>query len=334
MDATELRRYDRQVQLAELGLAGQLKLKQASVLIIGAGGLGSPIALYLTAAGIGHIGIVDDDTVEESNLQRQILFNIHDLGKKKAEAAVEKLKLLNPFVSLNAYSFRLNKENAADLIAQYDIVMDGSDNFPTRYLVNDTCLSLNKPLVFGSIFNFEGQVAVFNFEGSPDYRVLYPEAPPENEVPNCGDNGVIGTLPGIIGTYMANELIKIVCNIGETLAGKVLLFNALNNSSTILKFNTSEIKKEPVYQNIDLDYFLRIKDDPTFYMIDVREAYEYEESNLGGINIPLYELPAQLNSIKRDKNLILCCSTGHRSKIAYNLLKENTNKEIFILALI
>ncbi|MEJ2882411.1 HesA/MoeB/ThiF family protein [Pedobacter sp. GR22-6] len=333
MEAAELKRYERQVILPELGLSGQLKLKKASVLIVGAGGLGCPVALYLAAAGVGCIGIVEHDVVEETNLQRQILFNITDLGKNKAEQAIRKLRLLNPYVNLKAYSLYLNQDNATKLISAYDLIIDASDNFPTRYLVNDTCLSLDKPLVFGSLFNFQGQVAVFNHLGSPDYRSLYPEPPLADEVPNCGENGVIGTLPGIIGSYMANEAIKVICGFGDTLAGKLLLFNALDSSSIILSMDQQVPKTELTYPELDLHSCTIFKNDPNYFLIDLREPYEYEEYNLGGTNIPLYELPGQLSHIPNDKKLILYCNTGYRSKIGFNLLKDNIKEEVFIVSI-
>jgi Dinucleotide-utilizing enzymes involved in molybdopterin and thiamine biosynthesis family 2 len=260
MDSAELKRYNRQILLPELGIEGQQKLKAAKVLVIGAGGLGSPVLLYLAAAGIGTIGVVDHDTVDESNLHRQILFNTTDIGKSKADTSVNKLQLLNPHVNLVSYPFKIELDNANSLIQDYDLVVDGSDNFPTRYLVNDTCVALNKPLVFGSIFKFEGQVSVFNYNGGVDYRALFPEPPAADEVPNCDEGGVIGSLPGIIGSYMANETIKLICGFGEVLSGKLLILNVLDNSSLILNIgksvnaidsnSTSDKKFESVYESV------------------------------------------------------------------------------------
>lgn len=243
MENEGLRRYNRQILLEELGAAGQQKLQKASVLIVGAGGLGCPLLFYLAGAGIGEIGIIDGDTVAESNLHRQILFQQKDIGMNKALTAVERLKLLNSGLKLRAYPFHISAENAADMIREYDLVIDGSDNFPTRYLVNDSCVFLEKPLVFGSIFRFEGQVSVFNYQGGPNYRSCYPEPPLSQDSPNCGDSGVIGPLPGIIGSIMANEAIKVICGFGDCLSGKLLIFNALNNDMQL--FNIQPENQDP-----------------------------------------------------------------------------------------
>lgn len=239
LEREELKRYNRQMILPELGLHGQEKLKAARVLMIGAGGLGCPVLQYLVAAGVGTIGIVDDDVVDISNLHRQILYAAADIGHPKALIAKQKLNQLNPFVELITYTERITLANAQQLITGFDVAIDGSDNFKTRYLVNDTCAALSKPLVFGSILKFEGQVSVFNHRSGPSYRDLFPEAPPENEVPNCAEIGVIGVLPGIIGTYMANEAIKLICGIGELLSGKLLTLNALDNSISIFKISAA-----------------------------------------------------------------------------------------------
>jgi molybdopterin/thiamine biosynthesis adenylyltransferase len=235
MSNQELKRYDRQIILEEMGIEGQEKLRNASVLVIGAGGLGCPLLSYLTGAGIGKIGVIDGDVLEESNLHRQVLYQHNDIGKNKAQAAAAQLGLLNPLVEIQAYPHHLNAQNAIEIILGYDLVVDGSDNFPTRYLVNDCCVALNKTLVFGSIFQFEGQVSVFNHKGGPDYRRCYPEAPAADEVPNCGESGVLGPLPGMIGSIMANEVIKIVCGFGVPLSGKLLILNALNYDMHIFK---------------------------------------------------------------------------------------------------
>lgn len=338
MNSEELKRYDRQMLLPELGIEGQQKLKAASVLIIGAGGLGCPVLLYLAGAGIGTIGIIDHDIVDESNLQRQILYNISDIGKNKAEISVLKLRLLNPHLSFNAYPFKLTGENAADIIGKYDIVVDGSDNFPTRYLVNDTCVSLKKPLVFGSLFKFEGQISVFNYRGGPDYRSLYPEPPPAEDVPNCGESGVIGTLPGIIGTYMANETIKLIAGFGEHLSGRLMTVDALNNDVRIFNLQPVQTKSDKtanpasftVISHNDLkDWQDRHED---FQLIDVREEYEFEEYNIGGINIPVYELQDRFDEIPAADKFVFCCTTGYRSKIAAGLIQKNKPGEsIFII---
>jgi len=339
-----MKRYDRQIILSELGIEGQEKLKLAKVLVIGAGGLGCPVLLYLTGAGVGNIGIVDDDLVEESNLHRQVLFNMQDLGNSKAETAVNKLRVLNPYVSFTAYNYRLKVENAAELFSGYDLIIDGSDNFPTRYLANDTCVQLDKPLVFGSIFQFEGQVSVFNYEHGPDYRTLYPEAPSAEDVPNCGESGVIGTLPGVIGSVMANEAIKVICQFGEVLSGKLLTFNALDNEVIMFNFGNHELK-ETEYQKSGHQHVPRKdvrevdvrqlekwdEDDVPYQLVDVREEYEFEEFNLGGINIPLHEISTRSLELRKLPTLVLYCSSGQRSKIAFNLLKGEFKGEIYLL---
>jgi molybdopterin/thiamine biosynthesis adenylyltransferase/rhodanese-related sulfurtransferase len=327
IERDELKLYNRQIILPELGLAGQEKLKAARVLMIGAGGLGCPVLQYLAAAGVGHIGIVDDDVVDISNLHRQILYSIADVGKLKAETAKQKLEWLKPFVEITAYKDRLSADNAATLIGGYDIIIDGSDNFTTRYLVNDTCVTLNKPLVFGSIFKFEGQVSVFNYQNGPNYRDVFPEPPPENEVPNCDEAGVIGVLPGIVGAYMANETIKIICGIGETLSGKLFSMNALDNSTSVYKItkqkqtnSAPEIANQRVSPNREISIETLnswLAENPNeICLIDVRETYEFDDYNIGGINIPLYELQESADMVPIDKKLVFICQTGQRSKIA------------------
>ncbi|MEB0261976.1 MULTISPECIES: HesA/MoeB/ThiF family protein [unclassified Mucilaginibacter] len=327
----ELKRYSRQVILPEIGITGQEKLKNAKVLMIGAGGLGCPVLQYLTAAGVGEIGIVDDDVVDISNLHRQILYGVNDVGGLKAALAKEKLEKLNPHVFITAYPVRFTSANAEDICAPYDLVIDGSDNFGTRYLVNDTCVALKKPLVFGSIFKFEGHVSVFNYQDGPDYRDVFPEAPPADEVPNCAEIGVMGILPGIIGTYMANEAIKIICGIGETLSGKLMTMNALDNTTGIFKIG----KQQNEVKAADIIPISTIPDEITMdqlnnwlsesadeiYLIDVRESYEFEDYNIGGINVPLYELKDRIEELPTDKKLIFYCQTGQRSKMAIQLLK-------------
>lgn len=337
-----LKRYDRQIILPEIGIAGQQKLHQAKVLVIGAGGLGCPILLYLAGAGIGKIGIVDDDVADLSNLHRQVLYNMADIGGKKAKIAAEKLRLLNPQIELIAYTVRLTAENAAGLIGQYDLVIDGSDNFPTRYLVNDTCVSLNKALVFGSIYQFEGQVSVFNFNGGPDYRSIYPEAPLPEDSQNCGESGVLGTLPGTIGSIMANEAIKVICGFGDILSGQLLIFNALNNDMQLLRFNGAPVHKNtenkailsPLIAEITVSQLREWEDQQVRYqLIDVRETYEFEESNIGGMNIPLYSLNDHLDEISAYQRIVFCCSMGKRSKMAIQLVKPVVKAELFSLIL-
>lgn len=344
LDSQELKRYKRQIILPELGIAGQQKLKNAKVLMVGAGGLGCPVLQYLVAAGIGFIGIVDDDTVDETNLHRQILYSADDIGKNKAQVAVEKLSVLNPHVKFSAYPVRLSLQNADQLFRTYDLVIDGSDNFPTRYLVNDTCAALNLPLVFGSLFKFEGQVSVFNYRGGPDYRSIFPEPPGIDEVPNCAEIGVIGVLPGIIGTYMANEAIKVICEIGEVLSGKLLCVNALDGTSTVFKFSNgkdSEQKKHSLQagtanstgDEITAEELIHLQNNKAeeVYLVDVRENYEFEDHNIGGVNIPLHELQDRIRELPEDMTIVFYCQTGQRSKMAVQLLKEIFKAKVYSL---
>ena len=344
LKAEELKRYSRQVILPEIGITGQEKLKNAKVLIIGAGGLGCPVLQYLVAAGVGEIGIVDDDVVDISNLHRQILYGVNDVGGVKAVLAKEKLELHNPHTFITAYPVRFTLVNAEDICGAYDLVIDGSDNFGTRYLVNDTCAALGKPLVFGSIFKFDGHVSVFNYQDGPNYRDVFPEAPPADEVPNCAEIGVLGVLPGIIGSYMANEAIKIICGIGETLSGKLMTMNALDNLLSI--FKVSKLCHTPkrgvtiinptiktIGQEITMDELnaWSLNSPDQICLIDVREAYEFEDDNIGGINIPLYELQDRIEELPKAKKLVFCCQTGQRSKMAMQLLKPLYNGEMYNL---
>lgn len=344
LDSQELNRYKRQIILPELGIAGQQKLKNARVLMVGAGGLGCPVLQYLVAAGVGFIGIVDDDTVDETNLHRQILYSAEDIGKSKAQVAVEKLSVINPHVKFSAYPVRLSMQNADQLFRTYDLVIDGSDNFPTRYLVNDTCAALNLPLVFGSLFKFEGQVSVFNYCGGPDYRSIFPEPPGIDEVPNCAEIGVIGVLPGIIGTYMANEAIKVICEMGEVLSGRLLCINALDGTSNIFKIansSGSEQKKHSIQagtinktgDEITAEELIHLQNNKAeeVYLVDVRENYEFEDHNLGGVNIPLYELQDRINELPEDMTIVFYCQTGQRSKMAVQLLKEIFKAKVYSL---
>jgi molybdopterin/thiamine biosynthesis adenylyltransferase/rhodanese-related sulfurtransferase len=340
----ELEQYSRQIRLPEIGISGQEKLKTAKVLIIGAGGLGCPILQYLVAAGVGHIGIVDDDLVDVSNLHRQILYSVKDVGSPKATVAKEKLQAMNPHVEINAYTTRLSNENAVALCEDYDLLIDGSDNFETRYLVSDTAIALNKVLVFGSIFKFEGHVSVFNYQSGPNYRDVFPEPPTAGEVPNCAEIGVLGVLPGIIGTYMANEAMKIICNIGEVLSGKLLVIDALNNTNQIFQFSKQNGSKQADQKIVhvasnthdyeitraELDNWISASPED-ICLIDVRETYEFEEYNIGGINIPLYNLTASLEELPINKKLVFCCQTGQRSKMAIQLLKSVIKADIYSL---
>ncbi len=344
LDSQELKRYKRQIILPELGIAGQQKLKNARVLMVGAGGLGCPVLQYLVAAGVGFIGVVDDDTVDETNLHRQILYSAGDIGKNKAQVALEKLSVLNPHVKFSAYPVRLSMQNADQLFRAYDLVIDGSDNFPTRYLVNDTCAALNLPLVFGSLFKFEGQVSVFNYHGGPDYRSIFPDPPGIDEVPNCAEIGVIGVLPGIIGTYMANEAIKVICEMGEVLSGKLLCINALDGTSNIFKITNSSGSEQNRHSiqagtinntgdEITAEELIHLQNNKAeeVYLVDVRENYEFEDHNLGGVNIPLYELQDRINELPEDMTIVFYCQTGQRSKMAVQLLKEIFKAKVYSL---
>ncbi|SDE06733.1 adenylyltransferase and sulfurtransferase [Dyadobacter soli] len=331
----ERKRYARQIIMPEMGMAGQEKLRAGKVAVVGAGGLGCPVLQYLVAAGVGEIGIIDDDTVDLTNLHRQILYSADDVGKNKAITAVEKLSVLNPFVKLTAYPDRLNAENAIDLLSAYDLVIDGSDNFETRYLVNDFCVELNKPFVFGSILRFEGQVSVFNYQGGPTYRCLFPDA---EEGDNCAEAGVMGVLPGIIGTYMANEAIKIIAGIGQPLSGKLLVINTLSNSQSVFQFSRSaevtpvkapEITaRQPATENtreMSYDEFesLQEADPEQVMLVDVREYNEFEADNFGGENIPLSEIPESIGTFPAGKKVVFYCNSGKRSMQAAKLLAQS-----------
>ncbi|MCH7403398.1 molybdopterin-synthase adenylyltransferase MoeB [Belliella kenyensis] len=342
METSEMNRYSRQIILPEFGLEGQHQLKNAKVLIIGAGGLGCPILQYLTSSGVGHIGIVDDDQVSESNLHRQILYDDSDLGKPKVVVAAEKLTRLNPFVKIDSHGIRLSQDNAKDIFVKYDLVIDGSDNFTTRYLVNDTCVALGKPLIFGSILKFEGQVSVFNYQNGPQYRDLFPDPPAEHEVPNCSEIGVIGILPGLIGMYMSYEAIKVICKLGETLSGKLLVINTLKNQHFLFniqkKNNLSEIKthidEQPPYVEIKAEEFLRIRNNASkdILLVDVRESHEHLAHNLGGINIPLNSLSQRYKDIPIGKSIVLYCQRGIRSRSAASFLSNMYQGKIYSLS--
>lgn len=341
----ENKRYSRQIILPEIGINGQEKLKTAKVLIIGAGGIGCPVLQYLISAGVGTIGIVDDDVVDLSNLHRQILYVSADIGKLKAVVAKQKLELMNPHTFITAYPKRLTSANAKNICQGYDLVIDGSDNFQTRYLVNDSCVALNKPLVFGSIFKFEGHISVFNYHGGPDYRDVFPEAPPAEEVPNCADIGVLGVLPGIVGTYMAGEAIKIICGIGETLSGKLMTINVLDHSTNIFKVGKQQKENKTAAPSIKLqaapreitsnEFNTLLSEHPSkTHLIDVRETWEFEEYNIGGVNIPLYHLKENIGDLPPDRKLVFYCQTGQRSKMAIQLLRPLYKGEMFSLKMV
>ncbi len=346
----EKNRYDRHLILSEIGLEGQEKLKNARILVIGAGGLGCPVLQYLTAAGIGTIGIVDFDNVDESNLQRQILFGIHDIGKNKAVAAKERLEQLNPHVQFDIYQYRLEASNALALFEQYDLIIDGTDNFSTRYLVNDACVVTGKPLVFGAIFKFEGQVSVFNYEKGPSYRCLFPSAPEAGSVPNCSEIGVLGVLPGMIGTQQANEALKIVLGIGNVLSGKIMNYNALNTQSYILNITRVDTEIQQVidrkahFSEYNYDFFcglttseeitpneLRhlIQQGQHLQIIDVRQPHEQPKiKELGNINIPLNELTNRIQELDSQAKTIVYCQHGIRSVQASEILQEAGFKHV------
>ena len=338
LSSTELSRYNRQIILPEIGISGQEKLKMAKVLVIGAGGLGCPVLKYLSAVGIGTIGIIDGDLVSESNLQRQILYTPEDIGKPKVNVAIEILQKQNPFTTFHGYSYALDTSNALDVITQYDIIVDGTDNFSTRYLVNDACVILKKKLVFGSILKFEGQVSVFDGNEGPTYRCLFPESPEDSH--NCGEIGVVGVLPGIIGTLQANEVIKIVTGIGKILQNKLFVIDALTLSTNTLSFQTNRNnlkttqlmtkigeKREidNLINSLEIDVFqfeeLR-KSTTSFQLIDVREPFEFELSNLGGELIPLKLLPNCLEKIDSSKKIVVLCHHGIRSLGAVEYIQE------------
>ena len=354
----EIRRYSRHLILPEVGLAGQKKIKAASVLCIGAGGLGSPIAMYLAAAGIGKIGIVDFDTVDFSNLQRQILHTDADVGRSKAESAKETIRGINPHCEVVIHNTRITSENALDLIRPYDIVVDGTDNFPTRYLTNDACVILKKPNVYGSIFRFEGQASVFAPHlGGPCYRCLYPEPPPPGMVPSCAEGGVLGVLPGIIGCIQATEILKLAIGKGTSLVGRLVLFNALD-----MKFRELKLRRDPacpvcgehptIKELIDYEVFCGIEppskenenpdevtvqdmkralDDPKLgiKVIDVREPFEYEIAKIDGVPLlPMSELQNRFTELDPNTQYYLLCKVGARSHSAVEFLREQGFKYV------
>ncbi len=346
----EIRRYSRHLIMPEVGVEGQRKLKAGSVLMIGAGGLGSPTGLYLTAAGVGRIGIVDFDTVDESNLQRQVLYSTDQIGKSKLEMARERLHALNPYVKIDTYQTQLSSENALEIFKGFDVVVDGTDNFQTRYLVNDACILTGIPNVYGSIFRFEGQASVFGLEDGPCYRCLYPEPPPPGLVPSCAEGGVFGVLPGIVGSIQANEVIKILTGIGELLKGRLLLFDALKMTFRELKLRRNPEcpvcgdnptqKKLIDYEQFcgvestwsdykrDADYEVEVEElkkqldgGNKPFILDVREEHEYNIANLGGRLIPLRELPSRINELDSSKEIVVYCKMGGRSQQAVEFLK-------------
>lgn len=339
-----MNRYQKHIILTEIGKEGQEKISNSKVLVVGAGGLGCPILQYLTAAGVGTIGIIDFDKVELSNLQRQVLFGSSSLGENKAIAAKNSLRNLNDSIYIISYPEKLTSKNAINLFTQYDIIVDGSDNFETRYLINDACIITNKPLVFGAIYKFEGQVSVFNFKNGPSYRCLFPEPLKKESISNCSQIGVLGVLPGIIGCMQANEVIKIILNIGFVLSGQLLCYNALTLQSSMLKINKKNaliqsIIKEKKFFNNELNYndiektTVSIKDvyfKKNVQFIDVREPNEQPKiKSLNVTYIPLSILEKNLKKIDSENDKILFCQSGIRSKKAVSILSKNNKKNCF-----
>jgi adenylyltransferase/sulfurtransferase len=363
LTADELSRYSRHLILPEVGMEGQQKLKAARVLCVGTGGLGSPLALYLTAAGIGTLGLVDFDVVDASNLQRQIIHSTKDIGRKKLDSAEEKLIALNPAINIVKHETMLSSANALDILKDYDIVADGTDNFPTRYLVNDACVILGKPNAYGSIFRFEGQASVFATKDGPCYRCLYPEPPPPGLVPSCAEGGVLGILPGLVGVIQATEVIKLILGKGESLVGRLLLVDALN-----MRFRELKLRKNPecpvcgvnptITKLIDYQQFCgivpeskeekamkngipqltvkelkrRIDAGEDLFILDVREPFEYKIAQIGGKLIPLNDVPQRLNEIPREREIIVQCKSGGRSQRAAELLKQQGYPTVVNLA--
>jgi adenylyltransferase/sulfurtransferase len=362
LSTEEMARYSRHLILPEVGMEGQQKLKAAKVLCIGTGGLGSPLAFYLAAAGIGTLGLVDFDVVDSSNLQRQIIHSTKDVGRSKIVSATEKLVALNPFLNVVQHETMLTSQNAIEIISQYDIVADGTDNFPTRYLVNDACVLTGKPNAYGSIFRFEGQASVFATEHGPCYRCLYPEPPPPGLVPSCAEGGVLGILPGLVGVIQATEVIKLILGKGEPLIGRLLLVNSLD-----MKFRELKLRKNPdcpvcgknptVTKLIDYQQFCGIVPEAKVaaekngipqmsvtelkqkldagedvFILDVREPYEYQIAQIGGYLIPLGELPNRLGELDTAKNIVVQCKSGGRSQRAAEFLAQNGFSKLHNLA--
>ena len=349
----EVARYSRHLIMPEVGMDGQLKLKAASVLCIGAGGLGSPVAMYLAAAGVGRLGIVDFDVVDYSNLQRQVIHGTPDVGRSKLDSARDTLHAINPEVHIETHEVALSSSNALDVLGGYDVIVDGTDNFPTRYLVNDACVILGKPNAYGSIFRFEGQASVFAAKDGPCYRCLYPEPPPPGLVPSCAEGGVLGILPGVVGTIQATETVKLIMGVGEPLIGRFLVYDALR-----MRFRELKLRKDPdcpvcgdnptVTELIDYEQFCGITpaapapepavraDDATVeqlktrldsadgvFLLDVREPQEYQICSIPGSTlIPLGDLPARLHELEGHGEMIVHCKSGVRSAKAVKLLRE------------
>jgi len=344
-------RYSRHLILPEVGVDGQLKLKQGRVLCVGAGGLGSPLALYLAAAGVGTLGIVDFDVVDISNLQRQIIHSTADVGRKKLDSAAESIAAINPNVELRKFETLLSSSNALEIFRDFDIIADGTDNFPTRYLVNDACILTGKPNVYGSVFRFEGQASVFATKDGPCYRCLYPEPPPPGAVPSCAEGGVLGILPGLLGVIQATETIKLILGLGESLAGRLLMIDAATMS-----FRELKLRKNPdcpacgthptMTQLIDYNQFCGVGKSETgvpatmadmtveelkrrldagdnLFVLDVREPHEYQIANIGGHLIPLNDLPKRIGELDRSREIVVHCKLGGRSAKAVDFLRQS-----------
>ncbi len=354
LSAAELARFNRHIILPQVGLAGQERLKKSSVLCIGAGGLGSPISLYLAAAGIGRIGLVDFDVVDESNLQRQIAHTTADVGRPKVESARDKIRGINPYVDVVLHGEGIRRDNVRAIVRGYDIVVDGADNFPTRYLVNDACVLEGRPLVYASIFQFEGQVTVFNHDDAPCYRCLYPEPPPPGLVPSCAEGGVLGVLPGVIGVIQATEAIKIILGKGRTLAGRLMLYDAMD-----MCFREVRLRRDPdcpacgthpsIHEVVEYEQFCGLppteaesreaplgeddvtpaqldamrRENPALFILDVREPFELDICRIeGSWEIPLGQLPQRYAEVPRDRDVVVHCKMGGRSAQAVEFLKS------------
>ena len=356
----EILRYSRHLIMPEVGMEGQLKLKAAKVLCIGAGGLGSPLALYLGAAGVGTLGLVDFDVVDYTNLQRQIIHRTEDVGRPKLDSAAEKLKAMNPFLNIKKFNTHLSSDNALDIFREFDIIADGTDNYPTRYLTNDACVISGKPNVYASIFRFEGQASVFGMPDGPCYRCLYPEPPPPGLVPSCAEGGVLGILPGLLGVIQATEVIKLILGSGDPLIGRLLLVDAL-----AMRFRELKLRKNPdcpvcgknptLKKLIDYQEFcgirgeeapaevttsemqveelkLRLDRGDDLFVLDVREPHEYQICNIGGHLIPLGDLPRRVNELDTSKEIVAHCRSGVRSAKAVNFLRQAGFKKVHNLA--
>ncbi|MEO5911644.1 MAG: HesA/MoeB/ThiF family protein [Pelobium sp.] len=330
LSAEEKNRYSRQLSLKGFGENAQLKLKNSSVLVVGAGGLGCPVLLYLAVAGVGKLGIIDGDIVSVSNLQRQVLFDQENIGEKKSEVAKKILFKKNPNVNIQSYSIFIAPENCLSILHDYDVIIDGSDNFNTRYLVNDACVILKKPLVYAALHEYEGQLSVFNYKKGPTLRCLFPKIPENGIINNCAETGVLGVLPGLIGIWQAQEAIKIITKIGEVLSGKLLVYHSLNNEVETISFKADENNK--LINNLDHFKNAETEIDPitlknwianeNIQLIDVRENDEFEEQNIGGLNVPLASLPYRLNEIDHQLKTVLICQSGKRSSFAFALIKK------------